>query len=379
MIPCQKDKFDIPDHITYLNCAYTSPLLCSSEKQGLSAVRAKKTPWKITPTDFFTTLELIRGLFATLVNCPADDVAVIPAVSYGIALAAKNIPLREGQNILVLEDQFPSNIYSWNRLAQENRGQMRIVKRPHDHDWTAAIIQAMDENTAIVALPTCHWTDGTLIDLVRIGEICREKKSALVLDGTQSLGAMPFSIPEVQPDFLITTAHKWLLGPYSMGFCYVHPRWQTGIPLEENWLNRKGSQDFSRLVDYQDDYQPGARRFDVGESSNFFLTPVVKASLEQLLEWGVGNIAETLGSKIDEIAKKAMKLGYEVPGKSVRAPHMIGLSMPGGVPEDLVLRLSEKNIFVSVRGDAIRIAPHLYNSNEDLARLFEALQPGNCQ
>lgn len=374
MIPCQKSKFDIPDHITYLNCAYTSPLLCSSEKEGVSAVQAKRTPWKITPADFFTTLESIRGLFSRIVNCPADDVAIIPAVSYGIALAARNIPLKEGQNILVLEDQFPSNIYSWNRLAEKSKGQVRIVKRPRDYDWTSAIIRAMDEKTAIVALPTCHWTDGTLIDLVRIGEICRAEKSALVLDGTQSLGAMPFSIQDIQPDFLITTAHKWLLGPYSMGFCYVHPRWQKGVPLEENWLNRKGSQDFSRLVDYQNDYQPGARRFDVGESSNFILSPVVKASLSQLLEWGVENIARTLCSKIDAISRTAKELGYELPPQPMRAPHMVGLSMPGGVPKNLPLRLSEKNIYVSVRGDAVRIAPHLYNTDEDLARLFEALQ-----
>ncbi len=374
MIPCQKDKFDIPDHITYLNCAYTSPLLCSSQKKGVSAVQAKATPWKITPTDFFTTLESVRGLFARLINCPMDDVAIIPAVSYGIALAAANLPLKAGQNILVLEDQFPSNIYSWKRLAAKNKGQMKIVKRPFDHDWTSAIINSMDEHTAIVALPTCHWTDGTLIDLVRIGQICRDKKSALVLDGTQSLGAMPFSIPEVQPDFLITAAHKWLLGPYSMGFCYVHPRWQAGgVPLEENWLNRKGSHDLSRLVDYQDDYQPGARRFDVGEASNFFLTPVAESSLQQILEWGVENIGKTLGVKTDKIAQQANEMGYELPLKVMRAPHLIGLPMPGGVPKDLPVRLSKNNIYVSVRGDAIRIAPHLYNSDEDLDRLFEVL------
>jgi selenocysteine lyase/cysteine desulfurase len=225
MIPCQKDKFDIPHGITYLNCAYTSPLLRESEKKGLMAVGAKKTPWKIFPADF-----------------------------------------------------------------------------------------------------------------------------------------------------LITTAHKWLLGPYSMGFCYVHPRWQKGVPLEENWLNRKGSQDFSRLVDYQDEYQPGARRFDVGESSNFFLGPVAEASLAQLAEWGIKNIAETLEVKTDKIAEAAEKSGYKVPSKPMRSPHLIGLIMPEGVPKDLSLTLAQKNIYVSIRGDAIRIAPHLYTTDGDIRRLFEVLE-----
>jgi selenocysteine lyase/cysteine desulfurase len=101
---------------------------------------------------------------------------------------------------------------------------------------------------------------------------------------------------------------------------------------------------------------------------------VAESSLRQILEWGVKNIAETLGLKTDKIATKAKELGYDLPPQSMRAPHMIGLSNPGGVSGDLAGKLSEKNIYVSVRGDAIRIAPHLYNSDEDLDRLFDALQ-----
>jgi selenocysteine lyase/cysteine desulfurase len=118
----------------------------------------------------------------------------------------------------------------------------------------------------------------------------------------------------------VTTAHKWLLSPYRYGFAYVAPQWQSGVPLEENWFNRKGSEDFSRLVDYQDDYQPGALRFDMGECSNFFLSPVVAVVLEQILNWGVEDIADTLALKINTIAQRAEELGLKVLPESVRSP-----------------------------------------------------------
>lgn len=374
MIPNQRHVFSIPDNIAYLNCAYTSPLLKTAEAAGRQAVSTKGLPWNILPEDFFKTIERVRRLFAGIINCSGEDVAIIPAVSYGIALAAKNLPLSQGQTIVVLEDQFPSNIYSWKRVAHEKKGNILTVKNPRDNDWTRAVIEATDRKTAIVAVPHCHWTDGTLLDLVRIGAACRDYGAALVIDGTQSLGALPFSIEAVKPDVVVATAHKWLLGPYGFGFCYVSPKWQKGTPLEENWLNREGSGDFSRLVDYRDDYQPGARRFDMGGASQFFLAPVAETALKQLLEWKVPAIAETIRVKTDWIAEKAGALGCKVPLKELRAPHMIGITLPGGMPDNLSKKLSSEQIFVSIRGQSIRIAPHVYNSEEDLARLFNALE-----
>jgi selenocysteine lyase/cysteine desulfurase len=374
MIPCQRHLFNIPDEVAYLNCAYTSPLLRVAETAGREAMQAKAMPWTITPEDFFSSLETARLLFAKLVGCWSDDVAIIPAVSYGVALAAKNTPLEQGQTILLLDEQFPSNVYSWRRLANEKKATIRTVQRPADNDWTPAVLKAMDDKTAVVAVPNCHWTDGTLLNLSEIGKRCREIGAALVLDCIQSLGAMSFSIQEVQPDFLIAGAHKWLLGPYSFGFCYIAPKWQDGIPLEENWLNRKGSEDFSRLVEYEEDYQKGARRFDVGEASNFILSPIAAAAIQQLLDWQVEKIAETLRPKTDIIAARALELGLDVADSGVRAPHMLGLSMPKGLPKQLSPRLAREKVFVSVRGNSIRIAPHLYNTERDVDRFFEVLR-----
>lgn len=373
MIPNQQSLFRIPEQISYLNCAFTGPLLKTAQTAGEKALKAKCNPWNIKPEDFFSNIESVRTLFAQLIHCSKDDVAITPSVSYGIALAAKNLPFSQGENIVVLKDQFPSNIYSWKRLARERKGQIQTVDRPENNNWTKAVIDKINSKTSIVAIPNIHWTDGTLLDLIQIGKICRKQKAALVIDGIQSIGAMPFSIKEVQPDFLVTASHKWLLGAYSFGFCYIAPQWQNTTPLEENWLNRSGSQDFSRLVDYRDDYQKGARRFDMGEASNFFLAPVAKTALEQILEWDVKNIAQTLQMKIDYIAQKARSMRLIVPPKKQRAEHMTGITLPSGIPDNLPLKLSSEQIYISIRGDSIRIAPHLYNTEEDIDRLFKCI------
>ena len=374
MIPNQRHLFDLPDDVAYLNIAYTAPLLHAAASAGRDAIQAKQNPWTIAATDFFHAVETVRDLFSGIVGCNSDCVAIIPAVSYGIALAAKNIPIEKDQSIVLLQDQFPSNVYSWRSLATQKNAVVKTVPRPVDNDWTPALLESIEDNTAVVAVSNCHWTDGTLIDLKKIGEQCRLKGAALVIDGIQSLGALPFSIERVQPDFLVAGTHKWLLGPYSFGFCYVDSRWHDGMGLEENWMNRADSEDFSRLVDYRDNYQNGARRFDMGESSSFILSPIAATALRQIKDWGVENIAVTLQAKTDAIADRAEEIGLVVAPRHARAPHLIGISNPAGFPKELPNLLAQEKIFVSVRGESIRIAPHLYTSEEDIERLFSALR-----
>lgn len=381
MIPSQRHLFDIPADVTYLNCAYMSPLPKASIAAGQAAVAAKGQPWHLTSDHFFSDAEAVRALFAQLINTRADNIAIVPAASYGMAIAAKNLPLEPGREILALQEQFPSNVYPWMRLAEEKGGKLRLLDPPENApdnmpgaDWTPLILEAIGDRTGIIALPHCHWTDGALIDLTAIGKKARAHGAALVLDLTQSAGALPFDAEAVQPDIMVAASYKWLLGPYSLGAAYIAPKWHQGRPVEENWLNRKGSEDFARLVDYQYEYQPGARRFDMGERSSFHLMPVFKASLELLLGWGVENIASALAAKTGFLAEGAAELGLEAAPLSRRAGHYLGLRFPGGIPGDLLTRLREQNIHVSVRGTSMRVTPHLYNDEEDLARLLSALR-----
>ena len=370
----QRNLFEIPEDIVYLNCAYMAPQLRPAREAGETAVSRKSRPWEITPDMFFEDVEEIRALFARLVGGDADGVAIVPSVSYGISVAAANVPVEAGEKIVILEDQFPSNVYAWGELAERSRARLVTIPRPEDLDWTRALLEEIDTGTAVVAIPNCHWTDGSLVDLASVGERVREAGAALVVDAIQSLGAHPFDVSEVRPDFLVASSYKWLLGPYGVGFMHVGEEFREGKPIEHNWINRRGSQDFSRLVAYQDAFQPGARRYDVGERSNFALLPMAAAALRQLIDWEVENVSESIGTLTDLIEEKAGELGIVTTPKERRARHMIGLNLGPDAPEDLAARLAAQGIFVSVRGESVRISPHLYNTEEDVERLFSGLE-----
>ena len=284
ILPSQRHLFDIPDDVCYLNCAYMSPQLRSVREAGEKALALKSHPWEVTSAEFFDEPEKSRELFARIVGGDADGVAIIPSVSYGMAVATANLRVQNDENIVILTEQFPSNVYPWRALSQRHGAKLVTVPRPADHDWTTALLEHMDEKTAVVAAPNCHWTDGSLVDLVRVGERAREVGASLVVDATQSLGAHPLDVNRVKPDFLISAAYKWLLGPYSLGFMYVDEAHREGNPIEQNWIVREGSEDFTRLVDYRDGYAPGARRYDVGERSNFILLPMANAAMQQVLD-----------------------------------------------------------------------------------------------
>jgi selenocysteine lyase/cysteine desulfurase len=375
LIACQRHLFDLPADIAYLNCAYMSPLLKRAVEAGVEALGRKLQPWRIHAEDFFTDSERARRRFATLLGASADTIALIPAASYGLAIAAANLPVARGRRLLVLAEQFPSNVYAWRVLAARTGAEVVTVARPRDHDWTAAVLALLDERVAVAALPHCHWIDGGLLDLVAIGARCREVGCALVVDATQSLGALPFDVSAVRPDFLACPGYKWLLGPYSLGYLYVAPKHHDGRPLEHNWIARRGSDDFARLIDYQDAYQSGARRFDVGERSNFALLPVSIVGLEQLAAWGPTSIAATLAAKTAAIAERALALGLSAAPASLRAPHYLGLRLPRAAPKGLPERLAQEQVHVSVRGNALRITPHVYNDHGDVERLFAVLEP----
>jgi len=375
VIESQRDLFDIPEGITYLNCANMSPQLRAVGNAGIGAVRARATPWTVTAPDWFSGAERLRDLFARIVNAEAEGIALVPSVSYGIATAAANVPLSRGQSILLLDREFPSNVYGWRELARERGAEVRTVRRESGSTWTEAVIAAMDPGTAVVAVPNCHWTDGSLIDLARVGAAARSAGAALVVDASQSLGAHPLDVSEVQPDFLVTVGYKWLMGPYGLGYLYVAPRWrETGVPIEHSWMTRAGCEDFTRLTDYTDAHRDGARRFDMGEFTQFVLTPMATAALEQILAWGVGRTAETLATLTAQVARGAAEMGGSTLPAGQRVGHMVGVRLQGGLPDVLAGALAAAKVYVSIRGDSIRVAPHLYNDGSDIDRLLVVLR-----
>lgn len=373
MIPSQRRHFAIPRDIAYLNTAYMSPLMHDVVAAIDRGARMKATPWTLTIPDFYDAVDRARALFAGLVNGDAEGVAIVPSASYGVETAAKNLSLGPGRRVVTLADQFPSHVYPWRRLARDQGGEVIAVTPPKGEAATPAVLDAIDERCAVAALPNILWTNGALVDLAAVRARCDEVGAALVLDLTQSAGAMATDFAAIRPDFAVVACYKWLLGPYATGFLYVAPERRSGEPLEEGWITREDSRDFAGLVNYTDRYEPGAVRFDMGERANFALMPGVVAALERLTAWGVAEIEATLAARTAALARRLPALGLTPTPDAARGPHYLSAALPGGAPKDLLARLAAKRVYLSERGGSLRITPHLWNDDEDCDRMIEAL------
>jgi selenocysteine lyase/cysteine desulfurase len=376
----QKNRFSLTSDVTYLNCAYMSPILKDVEKAGIEGIKAKRNPAGVSPKEFFSTTEKVREQFAKLINInERNKVVIIPSASYGLATVAKNLKAGKSDNIIITAEQFPSNVYPWLQFQKENGVAIKSISPPdvlegRGKKWNEKILDAINAQTKMVAIGNVHWADGTLFNLEEIRKRTKEVGALLVIDGTQSVGALPFDIQKIQPDALICAGYKWLLGPYSIGLAYYGNHFDNGKPIEENWINRLHSENFPALVNYQDQYQPGSLRYEVGEHSNFILVPMLLAALKQINQWKPKNIQNYCDSISRNAIHKLQESGFWIEEENFRSKHLFGVRLPSSKDiEKLKLKLRKNKISVSIRGNAIRISPHVYNTEKDLLKLVQVL------
>ena len=368
-----RSAYDVPDEVAYFNTANLAPHLHAVRAAGEAALDRRGRPWSIGAEDWFTDVERLRTLFGDLVGGDSESVAIIPATSYGFAVAARNLPLERGQRVLVLAEEYPSGIYAWRSACRTTGAEILTVEREQGQSWTDAVLTALDDTVAIVSVPNVHWTDGALVDLDAVAARAHQLGARLVIDGSQSIGAMPLDVMALRPDFVITVGYKWLLGPFGVAYLWVADEHRDGEPIEENWILRAGSEDFARLVDYRDDYQPGARRFDVGQRTQFELVPMAIAALGQLTEWQLPRVAATLAVCTARIAEHAARLGLDPLPADQRGPHMLGVQLPPDARDRVLPTLAETGCYAAVRSGSLRISPHLHVSDQDVERLTTAL------
>jgi len=370
----QKGLFLMEEGLTYLNCANMSLMLKTVKEAGLQALDTRAAPWKISSEDWFTNAEKLRDLASKVFHTNSNNIALIPSVSYGLAAAAKNFKLHAGKEIIVLEQQYPSNYYVWENLASQQNLRIVIIKKGKGKTLTESILEKINTKTGIIALPNCHWINGTYIDLQRISDASKSVGSYFVLDLSQSLGVLPIDIDKIQPDFAVSVGYKWLLGPYGLGYMYVSKKWQeTGEPLEYSWLTKKGSENFANLTNYVTGYRDGARKFDMGEFPQFNLLPMSIAALQQIDNWEIGAVQAELKKLTDKIIefKKETDMFDQT---ALSVGHISSIPLNNLNVSKLKDRLQNNNVVISFRGTSIRVSPHLYNGFEDIDKLLSSLR-----
>jgi selenocysteine lyase/cysteine desulfurase len=380
ILASQKNLFQLPEDIHYLNGAYMSPLLKSVEESGIAGMIRKRNPSTIPPKDFFTEAEAVKIKFGKLVNGAPEQVAIIPSASYGLSNAIQNIPINIGNTAIVVSNEFPSGYYAIEKWCKQHNKTLQCIHAPNEtaivgEVWNEQILNSITDDTCAVVISSIHWTNGTIYDLKAIGEKCMQHRALFIVDGTQSVGAMHIDVEAFQIDALVCAAYKWLMGPYAIGLAYYSKAFDNGTPIEESWLNRSNAHDFTSLTNYSNDYLPGASRYSAGALGNFILLPMLNAALNQILEWGTDSIQNYCEQLTQPLLDYLTDHGFGVEAPNFRTKHLFGFTLTANIEQAALLaKLQEKKIFVSTRGKAIRVSTHLYNTEVDIEVFIETLR-----
>ncbi len=372
MLPSQRALFDIPRDVCYMNAASWGPLPLVAQEAARAAVARKARPWELSPDLAATQHERARAAAARLINADPDDVALISSVSYGVATAAKALPVPAGARVIVLQDDHSSPVLEWISRAPAQGFTVEAIPQPPDGDWTSAVLAGIERQdaapVALASMSSVHWSDGCVVGLQAVAAALRRQGAALLVDATHHAGVLPVDVRTLDPDFLVFPTYKWVLGPYGRAFLYVAKRWQSGMPLEQTSAGRQviNSAQAPYLRDLT--YVADARRFDMGERDHFISLEMAAIGMEMIAAWGVAAIAERLRMLTGRLADQLRTATVRFPDARMRAPHVLSLGFPDGMPSRLAERLAAQKVFAAPRLGRLRVSPHVYNDEEDVDR-----------
>lgn len=378
MLASQRQHFDIPREVAYLNAASWSPLPLATQEAARQAVGRKGQPWKLDASFANRQHERARTAAARLIGADLGDIALVSSVGYGVAIAGKVLALAKGSRVLVLENDHTSPVLEWQSRAEAQGFTVETVPQPADADWTSAVLAAIERPGArplsLCSISSVHWSDGGLVDIARVQAALRRQGAAFLVDATHGVGVIATDVRKLDPDFLIFPTYKWVLGPYGRAFVYVAKRHQGGVPLEQTAFGRRDVKAENPVYFADTRYVPDARRFDMGERDHFISMEMASIGMELMAAWGQGAVVARLAYLTRRIGEGLAGLPISIPAERVRAPHILSLGFPEGMPEGLVERLAAEQIYAAPRLGRLRISPHVYNDEADCDRLVAALR-----
>jgi len=321
-------------------------------------------------------IEEVRRVAAAMVNARPAEIALVPNTTAGINLVANGLDWREGDNMVTLANEFPSNLYPWMNLAK--RGvETRRVEMPDGVVDINRIVDACDDRTRIVSVSWVGYATGYRVDVRETAAAVHERGPLFFLDAIQGLGVFPLDVADAQVDFLAADGHKWMLGPEGAGVAYIRQDCLKELrSCSVGWNSVSGRYDFN---DIQLQLREEAAHFE-GGSQNMVGYHGFGASLELLAACGLGHRRSDIAERILEFSNKACQRIEDVGGR-LRFPRIEGndsgivtFEMPGHDPTAIRKACLRAGVCVSCRGGGVRISSHAYNNEQDIQRLVEVLQ-----
>lgn len=365
-----RKEFPIVSSSIYLDHAGVAPIPLRVKKEVERFLSSASEKAILDYDSWMDRVEEVRASSAALIGSDTDEIAFIKNTSHGISLVSGGLDWNEGDNVIISDREFPANIYPW--LDLKVRGvDVRVAPFIGDRINIEDIEALIDSRTRVLSISSVQSVNGFRIDLKRLGEICSNRGVLLFVDAIQSLGVVPMDVKGFGVDFLAADGHKWLLSPEGSGIFYCKRELsETLKPSLIGWMSVENENEFEK-IDYR--LKTRAGRFEEG-SYNVMGIHALGASLEIFRDVGVNNIYDRVLGLGELIISEADKRGFQITSPREALSRGGIVSFSGSFdPVDIREKLIKSNIVINQRGGALRLAPHFYNTEDEILKFFSEL------
>lgn len=363
--------------VAYLNAALQGPMPLVAAREAQAALEWKKHPYRLPDSAYFDLPDRIREKVARVIGGCSSEIAVTTGASAGLAAIAAGMDWKPGDEVLVGRGEFPAHFSTWLRYEQAGKLRVRIVEPRGRFISADDYIDCIGPRTRLISASLVRFDNGARLDAARVARACEKVGAALMLDLSQCAGAMELSMRDLGAAMAVSSGYKWLLGPYGSGFFWIAEEWIDRLPLGAVYfMALEGARNLHALPMNNLRAAPGARRWDSAETANFTNLAAFDSSLDLMLRIGIDAVERSIDALVAEIidglprTKCVLASPFE---RERRGPYVcVSARDPQGTAA-LYERLRDAKISVSLRQNAVRIAPHFYNTQEDISRLMKVL------
>ncbi|HLE24339.1 MAG TPA: aminotransferase class V-fold PLP-dependent enzyme [Thermodesulfobacteriota bacterium] len=365
-----RDEFPVTKSYIYLDHAGVAPVSLSVKRAVEKFLSEATKSGMFNYKQWMDRVEEIRKKCATFIGADPEEIAFVKNTSHGISMVAEGLDWKEGDNLLICEKDFPSNIYPWLNLKRKGI-EIGVVPSQNGRILIEDIEGLIDSRTKLLTVSSVNFSSGFKIDLEVVGRLCKEKGILFFVDAIQSLGVIPMNVHEFEIDFLAADGHKWLLSPEGTGIFYCRKELALMVnPPLIGWKSIINESDYDH-IDFR--LKTNSLRFEEG-SLNVMGIFALGAAIDLLIKVGIDRIQARVIELGDLIIREAEKRDFLVRTPKNKEERGGIISIIGDFdPINVKDRLKEEGILVNVRGGAIRISPHFYNTEYEVLRLFDAI------
>ena len=373
VVGLRREEFPWADGTVYLDHASVGPLPERTRRAADEMNRRRSRPFELGHEDLQGALTTARTVLADLIHADPAEIALATNTSFGLGMAARALPFRPGDVVLVSHREFPANVYPWMRLGDRGVTLELVPVTPEGWpDEPRILARLADPRVRCLAVSHTQFASGYTVDLARLSAETRARGQYLVVDAIQALGHLPLDVRRTQVDLLSCGGQKWLLSPWGSGFCYVRRELIPELdPVITGWMAFEGTDDFTRLCEYHDRLRGDARRFEL-VTIPFQDFVGLTSSVALLSALGIPAIHDHLELIQQPVTDWARRKGVPITSPLGPRGSAIVCVAPPRVKESF-RALREARIFASLREGSIRLSPHCYNTCDEMERVAAVL------